>query len=186
MGGLGGEDGRVPRSGRAFVHGVAAGVKGVKAGIGEPGFVEVHPRGALSQELDDAVHAVAKAVVGRVGDDGVHRRLRGGAGGEWARRDGVGDGLGRKAVRRDGPDEAVAVARGHEVDRDGTGDGKGVVDRLVAVAVRQHDVTGHDAGMGDDLVRGRGPVQHEVGGVCPEDPGGVALRLPDDPGVVEQ
>ena len=56
----------------------------------------------------------------------------------------------------------------------------------MAVAVRQHDVAGHDAGMGDDLVRSGGPVQHEVGRVRPEHPGGVALGFSHDSRVVEQ
>jgi hypothetical protein len=181
VGGLRREDGRVPRCRRPVVHGITIAVQRVKARVREPGLVEVNSGDALAQELDHPIGAIAQTVIGRVRDDCVHRRLLGGVASKRASGHCIGDRLGRQPGRGDGTDDPIAVARRHEVDRDRVGDRQGVVDRLVTVAVRQHDVTGHDAGMRDDLVRGRGPVQHEVGRIGAEDSRRVLLRFVHHP-----
>ena len=87
------------------MHGVSIRVKRVKARIGEPRLVEVDPRDALAQELDDAIGAIAQAVVGRVRDDGVHGRLLGGVVGKRARGHRIGDRFRREPRRRDRSDD---------------------------------------------------------------------------------
>ena len=59
-------------------------------------------------------------------------------------------------------------------------------DRLVAVAVAQHEVAAADRAVPDDLVRGRGAADHEQRLVRAEDARGVALAFGDRAGVIEQ
>jgi hypothetical protein len=47
--------------------------------------------------------------------------------------------------------------------------------RLVIVAIEQDEVAGPQHGIGDDLVRRAGAVQHEVGLIGAEDPRRMAL-----------
>ena len=75
---------------------------------------------------------------------------------------------------------------GHEVDRRGAGHDQRVQDRLVAVAVAQHQVAARNGAVPDDLVRGRSAADHEQGFVRAEDARRVALARGDRPRVVEQ
>ncbi len=167
-------------------HAVAAGVERMEAGVGEPRLVEVEPGRAGRERPGDRHRVVTQAVVRGVGE---HRVL--GARGHRARREGAGgdplrDRPGRDAGGRQRSGEAVAVAGGDEVDRTGARDDETVQDRLVAVAVHQGDLVAGRAEVADQAVAGGVAVQDEIAALGAEDPRGVALRLADRPGVLEQ
>ncbi|MDQ0813647.1 hypothetical protein QFZ63_005361 [Streptomyces sp. B3I7] len=56
----------------------------------------------------------------------------------------------------------------------------------MAVAVHQGDLVAGHAEMADQTVAGGVAVQDEIGALGAEDPRGIALRLADRPGVLEQ
>src|ERR1700746_3712044 len=59
-------------------------------------------------------------------------------------------------------------------------------DRLVAIAVAQHEIAFGDRAVPDDLVGRGGAADDEQRRVGAEDPRRVALALGDRPGVIEQ
>ena len=75
---------------------------------------------------------------------------------------------------------------GRQVDRRGAGHDQRVQDRLVAVAVAEHEVAAAHHAVPDDLVRRGRAADDEERLVRAENPRGVALALGDRPGVVEQ
>ena len=76
----------------------------------------------------------------------------------------------------DRPDHAVGVAVGRQIDRRAAREQqRAVVGRLVVVAVEQHEVSRRHQRPEHDLVGGRGAVQHEIGALGAEDPGGGLL-----------
>jgi len=78
----------------------------------------------------------------------------------------------------DRADHAEGVARGRQEHRNGAGlDQRALVQRLVVVAVEQHQVAALEQRTGDDLVRRARAVQHEVGAVGAEHFGCMRLRL---------
>ena len=78
----------------------------------------------------------------------------------------------------DRADHAEGIARRRQEDRDRAGlHQRALVQRLVVVAVEQHEVAAPQHRVRDDLVRGAGAVQHEVGLVGAEHLRGVPLRL---------
>ncbi len=56
-------------------------------------------------------------------------------------------------------------------------DQRALVQRLVVVAVEQHEIAAPQCRLGDDLVGGRGAIQDEVGPVGPEHAGRVTLGV---------
>jgi hypothetical protein len=84
------------------------------------------------------------------------------------------------------PDDAEVVARRHQEHGDRPGHDDRVQDRLVAVAVDDHDVARRHGRVPDDLVRRRGAVGDEEQVIGIEDARRVALGGRDRPGVVEQ
>ena len=143
--------------------------------VGQPGFVEMQGVDAPVEHLLDGLDVVADPIVGALGD-GEDARAPLGLAGEWIRGDLALDVLPAEFLQRDGPDDAVVVAGRHQKHRDGPGDGDGMEDGLVAVAVDDHDVARRHGGVPDDLVRGRGPVGDEEQMVGVEDACRVALR----------
>ena len=122
------------------------------------------------------------AVVGALLDDGdPDRALAPGRVAALQQRVGGDLGADRLLVERrpvDGPHHPEAVAVRLEIDRDRARDHqRSLVVRLVVVAVEQDDVAVAQQGGVDRLVRARGAVEHEVGPVGSEDPGGLLLRL---------
>ncbi len=186
---LGGEDGRPLRLRKALRvhrHAVAPRVEGVEAGVGEPCFVEVEPRGAGCEGPRDLDRLVAQSVVRGVGE---HRVLcLGGdrAPGQRVRGDGGGDRRRLDPGRRQRPRESVSVPGGDQVHRPRAREDETVQDRLVAVAVHQSDLVTGDAEMPDHAVTGRIAVQNEIRAVGAEDPGGIRLRIADRAGVFEE
>ncbi len=78
----------------------------------------------------------------------------------------------------DRADHAERVARGRQEDRDRAGlHQRALVQRLVVVAVEQHEVAALQQRVGDDLVRRARAVQHEVRAVGAEHLRRVLLRL---------
>ena len=164
---------------------VEAVVELVEVRVGVPGLVEVQHLDGVPQALLDGVDVVAKAVVGGVG---YHHQphLAAGLLGERAGGDLLLDRGRRELVARDRADDAQAVARGQQVDRRRAGHDQRMQDRLVTIAVAQHQVAASYHAVPDDLVRGRGAADHEQRLVGAEDAGRVALPGGDRPGVVEQ
>ena len=77
----------------------------------------------------------------------------------------------------DRADHAERVARRRQEDRNRAGlDQRALVQRLVIVAIEEHEVAAPQHRVGDDLVRGAGAVQDEVGLVGAEHLRGVPLR----------
>ncbi len=78
----------------------------------------------------------------------------------------------------DRADHAERVARGGEEDRDGAGlDQRALVERLVVVAIEEHQVAAPQHGVRDHLVGRARAVQHEVRLVGAEHLRRVTLRL---------
>ena len=157
----------------------------VEGGVGQPGLVEVQGVDLPVEHLLDGLDVVDDAVVGALGD-GEDARAPFGVPGEGIGGDLALDVLPVEFVQWDGADDPVVVAGRHQEDRDGPGDGDGVQDGLVAVAVHHHDVAGGHGGVPDDLVGRRCAVGDEEEVVGVEDARGVALRGRHRAGVVEQ
>lgn len=71
-----------------------------------------------------------------------------------------GDGFGFKLLRRDGTNDAVAVARRHQEYRNTASVNQALLDRLVAVAVAQRQLIIAHARGHDGAVRGRCTVEY--------------------------
>ena len=158
--------------------------------VRQPGLVEVQRVEQVAQQVLDVLDVVDHAVVGALGDRqdprlGVRVLLQRLAG-ERVRLDLLADVLRLELVARDRPDDAEVVARRRQEHGNRMRHGDRVQDRLVAVAVDQHDVARRHVGVPDDLVRGRGAVGDEEQVVGAEDARGVALRGGHRAGMVEQ
>ena len=164
------------------LHGGAAAGDRVEPGEREPGFVPEEDQIRLDRQafLHHALHVVDDPVEGAVGQ-GDHLdaiELPGALEFEQLRLD---------APHRHRPVHRVVVERiGLQVDDVGAAEHHPVVMGLVAVAVQQHDVTRSDQGLGDDLVRRRGPVGDEVRLPRPERLGGEFLGLAQRAGRLQQ
>ena len=171
---------------RVAPHAEPVAVDRVEPRVAVPGLVPVDAVDRRVEQLLDGARVVAEPVVGRVRDHAVDRtpvRLRPD---QRVRLDRPPDRRGPELVRRDRPDDAVAVAQRHVVVRDRPRHREAVLDRLVAIAVAQRDLAGRHRRHEDDAVRRRRAVGHAVGAVGAEHARGVLLRLADRPGVVEQ
>ena len=180
------EDRRALVRRRVAAHREVALVHRVEARVAVPRFVHVDAVARLAEQRLHARRVVAKAVVGAVGDDGVHGLL---AGDLLRQRAGLGLRLDRLRIhlrRRDRADDAVAVARGHHVDRPRAGQHQALLDRLVAVAVEDDEVVLLHAGLHDAAVGSRRADHARVAAVRAEHPRRVLLALRDRAGVVEQ
>ena len=87
---------------------------------------------------------------------------------------------------RNRSDDAVVVARGHQEHRNGTGQGNGVQNRLVAVAVHDHDVAGRNGVVPNDLVGSGRAVRDEKEVVAAENACGILFGLRDGTRVIKQ
>ncbi len=166
-------------------HAIASVVELVERGIGVPSLVEVQHLDAVAEGLLDQLGVVAQAVVGGVGH---HRQLhlRLAAARQRAGGDLRGDRLLAEFAQRDRPDDPQFVAFRSQVERYRPGHDDRVEDRLVAVAVHQHQVFATDHGVPDDLVRGGSAIDHEEGMVGAEIARGTVLGLGQGAGMVEQ
>ena len=126
-------------------------VEAVKSRMRQPCFVKVQNVDlAVELRLDHFV-VIDNAVIGRlrdrhdpglgllVLDKGIGRNL-------------LFNRLPVKFGKRNRSDDAVMVARGHQKDGDRTGERNGVQDRLMTVAVHDHDVARSHGVVPDDLV----------------------------------
>ena len=156
----------------------------------QPGFVEVQRADLAVQQLLERLDVVDNPVVGALRDRqdarlplGVPLLSRS------CERIGLDLLLNRfrsEFRQRNRPDDAQMIARRRQEDRDGPGHDDRVQDRLVAVAVDDHDVARGDRRVPDHLVRGRRAVGHEEAVVGVENSGRVPFRGRDRAGVVQQ
>ena len=58
-----------------FKHAVPFLVERIEAGIAVPCLIEMDAVNAIAQDLQDALDIIAQAVIGRVGDNSMHRPL---------------------------------------------------------------------------------------------------------------
>ena len=87
----------------------------------------------------------------------------------------------------DRADHPERISGGRQEDRDRAGlHQRALVQRLVVVAVEQHQVAFAQGGMRDDLVGAGGSVHHEIGPVGAEHPRRVTLRFDRGADVNEQ
>ena len=154
----------------------------VEGVVADPGFVPQHVVAQPADLLQHLAHVVDRAVVGAQLDAGHAEGPR--CIGERLVLDlrVLADLLAQRGLVPglpvDRADHAEGVARGRQEDRNGAGlHQRALVQRLVVVAVEQHQVAALEQRAGDDLVRGAGAVEHEVGAVGAEDLGRVRLRL---------
>ena len=167
---LGAEDGRIVRLHAAVFHAEMVPVYRVEFGVGIPGFVEVQVFHALFEPFLDLDRVVADTVVSGIGQRGhldfpVFRF----GGNDRAVFDFRPDGSRGEFGQADRADDAAFVPARDHIDGQGARDGHGVIERLVAVAVHQCEVAADHPAVPDDLVHGRGAVQHIVGLVRAED-----------------
>ena len=170
-------------------HAVTPLIELMERRIGVPGFVEVQYVNTVTQRLLDALGVVAQAVIGGVGnyrqaDPGSGRvnttlpgqRAGGNLGGQRRR---------GELIKGNRPDDAQLVAGGCQVQRHSPGHDDRVEDRLVAVAIDQHQIVTTDHGVPDDLVRRGGAVDHEEAVVGPKITCGTHFGLRQWAGVIE-
>ena len=147
-----------------------------------PCLVEHDVIAEMPDALDDALGVDDRAVVGALlHHRGAERTLALPSVGNLDQRI-VADALAQGGfVERVGPDradQAVRIAIGRHEDGNTAGQQqRAVMGRLVVVAVEQHDVVLGDEIVQDNLVRGGGAVEDEVGLLRTEDGGGLLLRL---------
>ena len=187
VGRVGGEGDRIRRARR--VRGrdaVEAIVELVEVRVRVPRLVEVQHLDRIAERLLDGIDVVAKSVVGRVRDHHeLHFAARLARKRRWPRSSCVID-AGRELLARDRSDDAQIIARRYEVDRGRPGHHERVQDRLVAVAVAQHQIAASDHAVPDDLVGGRRATDHEQCFVRAEYAGRIAFACRDRTGVIKQ
>src|SRR5262249_19764817 len=93
---------------------------------------------------------------------------------------------GLHARREHGTDDAEAIPRGAQENRNAAGDREALLDALVAIAVAERDLAIADARAHDRTVRSRRAVEHGVPPVRAGDARRVALARADGPRVPEQ
>ena len=171
---LGGEHQRILRARPFFANGVHAGIKLMEAGVGQPGFVEQQRVDGIAHQFLNAVDVVQHAVVGALRQC-KYARLAVEMGRERVRGDAALNIFRMKFRFRNRPDDAVVVARRRQENRNRAGHGNRVQDRLVAVAIDDHDIIGRDGRVPHDLVRRRGAVGDKKQMVSAKDARRVAL-----------
>ncbi|MNF70546.1 hypothetical protein D3C84_524580 [compost metagenome] len=184
VGGMGGEHQRAVGRARG-AHAVTPGEELVKGRIGVPGFVEVQDLDTVAQGLLDQFGVVAEAVVGRVGD---HRQFHFG-GTTLGQRAGIDlglDRLGTELTQGDRPDDPQFIAFRAQVQGNRPGHDDRMQHGLVAVAVHQHQVVPGHHRLPDDLVGGRGAIDHEKRMIGAEIARRTGFRFRQRPGVVQQ
>ena len=162
----------------------------VEGSVRQPGFVEMQCVHAGAQNFLEHFHVVNHAVVGRLGNGQyprlqvrilLHRGAR-----ERICRNFRFDGFGLEFAIRNRPDDAQVIARGRKKDRYRTSHRDRMQNRLVTVAVHQHNVVRCHRVMPDHLVRRGSAVGDEKAVVGVEDARRIALRSSNWSGMVEQ
>ncbi len=165
-------------------------IERVELGVRQPRFVEMQRVEQIAEQvldhLDVVDHAVVRALRDRQDARLQVRILRQRLARERIRLDLLANVFRLELVARNRADDAEVIARRREEHGDRAGHRDRVQDRLVAVAVDQHDVARRHRRVPDDLVRRRRAVGHEEQMVRAEDARRVALGGRDRPGVVEQ
>ena len=98
-------------------HRITVLVDRMELAVGVPGLVEVQPRHAVGEQFRHLVDVVEDAVVGGIGDDGMHRFRGLRASGQRRILDQALDVFLGEALGRNQPDHSVAVAAWLEVHR---------------------------------------------------------------------
>ncbi len=150
--------------------------------VADPRFVPQHVVAQVPDPFEHLLDVVDGAVVRRELDAReAERTLRVGAGFVGDQRivaDLVAQVFLVPRIPVDGADHAERVARGRHEDRNRAGlHERTLVQRLVVVAVEQHEIAALQHRAGDDLVRRARAVQHEVRAVGAEHAGRVLLRF---------
>lgn len=158
--------------------------------VRQPGFVEVQRVEPVAEHFLDHLDVVDHAVVSAL-RDGQNARLETRVfcqrfTGERVRLDLPADVFRFELAARNRTDDAEVITRRRQEHRNRAGHRDRVQDRLVAVAVYQHDVTRRDRAVPDDLVRRGRAVGHEEHVVGAENARGVALGGGHRTGMVEQ
>ena len=178
--------GRIVLAALAAVHAVAAFVQRIEARVREPGLVVMDAIDRLAERGGRRADVVAEPVVGRVRQ---RRHDR------WSRSVGLTSALSasfcstlcRLDLRlRHRADQAAGIAPRHQVHRNRTGQIERVVERLVAVAVDEHDVAIGHGRLQDDLVASRAAADREVREIRAEHARGVFLGRPARAAVIVQ
>ena len=163
-------------------HGTVVGEQRMKRVVADPGLVPQHVVTEVAYLLHDLAHVVDRAVVGGELDAGHAERALGIGALLVLHARMIADAFAQRLlvprVPVDRADHAEGIARGGQEHRDGAClHQRALVQRLVVVAVEQHQVVTVQRGAGDDLVGCGSAVQHEVGAVGTEDARGIALRF---------
>ena len=154
----------------------------VEGVVADPGLVPQHVLAQVADLLEHLAHVVDRAVVGAQLDARQPERPRRVGqllvGDQRVAPDLLAQVLLVPRLPVDRADHAERVARGRQEHRDRTGlHQRALVQRLVVVAVEQHQVAALEHRAGDDLVRRAGAVEHEVRAVGAEHLRRVRLRL---------
>ena len=154
----------------------------VEGVVADPRLVPQHVVAQVPDLLEHLADVVDRAVVGRELDareaERSRRRVPLRILDERMRPDLLAERVLVPGVPVDRADHPERVARGRQEDRDRAGlHQRALVERLVVVAIEQHEVAAPQHGVGDHLVGGAGAVQHEVGLVGAEHLRRVTLRL---------
>ena len=134
----------------------------------------------------DHLDVVDHAVVGALGQRQDTRRLVQRFACERIGFDLALDVLGLELFQRDRTDDAQMVAGRPQEHGNRASHRDGVQNRLVAVAIDQHDVVGGHVGMPHDFVRGGRAVGYEEAVIGVENARGIQLRLGHRAGMVQQ
>ena len=186
MGGLGGEHDRRILFFSITVHPITPGIHLVEAGIAVPGFIKVEVLGQSRKRIFYEGRIVTESIVGGVGQHG-HRQLVRSV--SIDQRTFFEFGAYRcfgKLFGRDRADNAMSIAGGNKINRNRSDHLDDLLQRFMAIAVHKHHVTGADPAVPDDLVGGRGAIEHKISTVRAKSGCGVAFSLSNHTAVFVQ
>ena len=150
---------------RFAAHGIVIGIDRVETCIAVPGFVKVQTIGGFFQQILCFFSVITHAVIGAVGHHAVRRFLPGFVFSQRAFIDFLLQGFRLHFLRIDWPDNAVAVAAWHHVDRFRTCQHQALFDGFMAVTVNDHDIVIGHASLHDGAVRAGSTDDYRPGAI---------------------
>ena len=91
-----------------------------------------------------------------------------------------------KLRQTDRTDDAPGISARDHVNRCGSGNDHGIIKGFVTVPIYQCDITGQYLTAPDDLIYGTGTIQHIIGQICAENPGGIPFCVTGSSFMIQQ
>ena len=170
---------------RIATHGVAVAIHRIETRVAVPRFIEMDSIDALCETRFRVSRVIAHAVIRAVGQHRIHGALVPARFGQRIVGDAFRYRFGLQLLRRNRPDDAVAIACRHQEYRNAARVYQPLFDGLVAIAVAQRDFVVTDTGRHDCAIRRGGAIGYRVRTVRAENPGRKSLALADRAAVPE-